>query len=512
MYQQTNKTDFVNNTTDRRGGLFCTELLYTHGSASFDPHILTPYQARNVSFGNCLKTITIYNSPQVSSLAESAANRDTSQKELNHEIPEDVCLKSADDAATSSQNTGKVASLFRPMSLPRSVAGSDRQGEAFLVKDFDEVPLCMAHSSTSNTQDGGHISSQFQKNNFYSDIHDGNAEISVMKRLPADSNWKVQHQASSYLPQSLGSEFIPKGTKSADKDRADKTCLKDSQSMEHNELQLGKLFPVTDTSILSSFEPGSLLSSRTTLNTGSLSNETDFQPVLAASHLSSSIFLSDTKDPSIESVSNDGSCLPDLNLFTEDAANKLVFVSIVGTIPILEEDAQSEISGSGTQTTVQRQEVKLVKNLDAVTSNAQDVGENVGKGTGISTADKNSSVEILDSESYGRGQYALTVPDEVDQNRYTITTNNQENTQDFVEEERTKIDEKNLSNCVLEGTNSHKDFANAYEEQDNDNDQKFTSLEAQSDDVAESVADSSHQAISVGKQSNEDDSSKDDFW
>jgi hypothetical protein len=26
------------------------------------------------------------------------------------------------------------------------------------------------------------------------------------------------------------------------------------------------------------------------------------------------------------------------------------------------------------------------------------------------------------------------------------------------------------------------------------------------------VTDSSHQAISVGKQSNEDDSSKDDFW
>lgn len=512
IHQQTDKINSVNTRTDRRGGLLHTELLYADSSASFDPHIRTSYQARNVSFGNSLKTITIYNRPQVSSLAGSAANQDTSQKELNDETPGDVYLKSADDAATSSQKTGRVASLSRPVSLPQSLAGSDKQGDAFLVKEFDEVPICIAYSSTSITQDDDHISSQLQKNNYYSNIHDGNAEISVTKKLSANSNWKVQHKASSYLPQSLGSEFILKRTKSADKDKADVTCPKDNQSMEHNELQSGKLFPESDISALSSRETWSLLSSRTTLNTGSLSNETDFQPVLAASHVSSTIFPSDNKDPNIECVSKDGSSLPDLNVFIEGTANKPVFISSVGTIPIQEEDVLSEMSASGTQTTVKKQEVKTVKNSDILISNTQDVGENVVKDTGINTADKNSSVEILDAQSNGRGQYTLSVPDEADQNRHAITTNNQENAQDFVEQEHAKIDEKELSKCVLEGTNSHGDFASASEEQDKDKEQRYTSLEAQSDDAAESVTDSSHQAISVGKQSNEDDSSKDDFW
>jgi len=513
IHQQTDKIDSVNTRTDRRCGLLHTELLYTDSSASFDPHIRTPYQARNVSFGNSLKTVTIYNRPQVSSLAKSAANQDTSQKELNDETPEDVYLKPADDAATSSQRTGKVASLFRPVPFPQSLEGGDRQGDAFLAKEFDEVPSCMAHSSTSSTQDDDHISSQLQKNNFYSDIHDGNAKISVTKRLSANSNWKVQHKASSYLLQTLGSEFILKGTKSADEDKADITCLKDNQSMEHNELQLGKLFPDSDISALSSHETGSLLSSRTTLNTGSLSNETDFQPVPAAPHVSSTIFPSDNKDPDIQCVSKDGPSLPDLNVRIEGAANKPVFISIVGTIPIQEEDVLSEISGSGTQTTVRKQEVKNVTNSVTLISNTQNVRENVGKDNGISTADMNLSVEILDAQSNGRGQYTLTVPDEVGQNRHAITTtNNQENSQYFVEQEDVKIDGKERSKCVSEGTNSHGDIASASEERHNDKEQKYTSPEAHSDDAAESVTDSSHQAISVGKQSNENDSSKDDFW
>jgi len=512
IHQQTDKIDSINTRTDRRGGLLRAELLYTDSSASFDPHIRTPYQARNVSFGNCLKTINIYNRPQVSSLAESTENQDTSQKELNDETPEDVYLKPADDAATSSQKTGKVASLSRPVSLPQSLDGGDRQGEAFLIKEYDEVPSYMAHSSTSSTQDDDHISSQIQKHNFYSDIHDGKAKISVTKRLSANSNWKVQHKASSYLIQSLGSEFILKGIKSADKDKSDITCLKDNQSMEHNELQLGKLFPESDISALSSHETGSLLSSRTTLNTGSLSNETDFQPVPAASHLSSTIFPSDNKDPNIECVSKDGSSLPDLNVCIEGTANKPVFISSVGTIPIQEEDVLSEISGSGTQTTVQKQEVKNVTNSVTLISNTQNVGENVGKDTGISTADTNSSAEIIDAQSSGRGQSTLTVPDEVDQNRHALTTNNQGNSQDFVEQEHVKTDEKELSKCVSEGTNSHGDNASVSEEQDDGKEQKDTSLEAHSDDAAQSVTDSSHQAISVGKQSNENNSSKDDFW
>ena len=510
IHQQTDKIDSVNTRTDRRGGLLHTEFLYTNSSASFDPHIRTPSQARNVSFGTSLKTITIYNRPQVSSLAESAANQDTSQKEFSDETPEDVYLKSADDAAASSQKSGKVASLSRPVSLPRSLAVSDGQGEAFLVKEFGEVPLCTAHSSTSSTQDDDHIASELQKNNFYRDIDDDNAEISVTKRLSADSNWKVQHKASTHLPQSLGSEFILKGTKSADKDKADMTCLKDNQSMDHNELQLGKLFPESDISALSSRETGSLLSSRTTLNTGSLSNVTDFEPVLAASHVSNTVFASDNKDSNIECLSKDGSFLPDVCI--EGTANKSVFISSVGTIPIQEEDVLSEISGSGTQTTAQKQEVKNVKNSETLTSNTQEVGENVGKDSGISTADKNSSVEILDAQSNGRGQYTLSVPDEVDQNRRAITTHNQENAQDFVEQEDAKMDEKELSKCVLEDTNSHGDFASVSKEQDKDKERKHTSLEAQSDDAEESVTASSHQAISVGKQSNEDDSSKDDFW
>jgi hypothetical protein len=211
-------------------------------------------------------------------------------------------------------------------------------------------------------------------------------------------------------------------------------------------------------------------------------------------------------------VSKDGSSLPDLNVCIEGDANKPVFISSVGIIPIQEEDVQSEISGSGTQTTVQEQEVKNVKNSVTLISNTQDVGENVAKDTGIGTAGKNSSVEILDAQSNGRGQYTLSVPDEVDQNRDAITTNNQENAQDFVEQEHAKMDEKELSKCVLEGTNSHGDIASASEERDKDKERTYTSLEAQSDDAAESVTDSSHPAISVGKQSNEDDSSKDDFW
>jgi hypothetical protein len=196
----------------------------------------------------------------------------------------------------------------------------------------------------------------------------------------------------------------------------------------------------------------------------------------------------------------------------EGAANKPVFISSVGTIPIQEEDVLSEISGSGTQTTVQKQEVKNVKNSDTLISNNEEVGENVDKDSGISTADKNSSAKILHAQSNVRGQYTLSVPDEVDQNRHVITTNNQENAQDFVEQDHAKSDEKELSKCVLEGTNSHGDFASASEEQDKDKERKYTSLEAQSDDAEESVTASSHQAISVGKQSNEDDSSKDDFW
>lgn len=505
-HQQKDKIDSVNNRTDRRGSVLHTELLYTHSSASFDPHIRSPYQARNVSFGNSVKTITIYNSPQVSALAGSAANQDSSQKELNDKTSEDIYLKSADDAAASSQKTGKVASLSRSVSLTQSLSGSSRWGEAFLIKESDKVPSRMAYSSTSSTQDDDHISLQFQKSNSYRDIHDENAKISVTDRLSDDSIWKIQHKASSYPSQSLGSEFILKETKSADEDMADKTCLKDNQRLELHELQAEKLFPVSDISALSSREAGSHLSSRTTLNTGSLSIETDFQPVLAASHISSTIFSSDSKDLNIERVSNDGSFLPDLNMCTEEAANKPLFISRVDTVPIQEEDVLSEISGSGTQTTVQKQAVKIVKDSDTVMSNIQDIRENVGKDTGINKADKNSPVEILDLESSGTVQCTLIVPDEVDQNRCTITTNNQENAQDLVKQRHAKTDQRELSECILEGTKSREDFPSAPEEQDSDKGQKFTSLEA------EYVTDSSDQAISVGKQSNRDDSNEDDFW
>jgi hypothetical protein len=512
-HQQKDKIGPVNSRTDKRGALLRAELLDTYSSASFDPHIHTPYQARNVSFGSSLKTITIYNSPQVSSLAGNLAKQDTSEKGLNDEIPGDVYLESAVDAANSSQKSSKVTSLSRPVSFPKCLSGSDSCSEAFLIKEADKVPSCMAYSSSSCTQDNDHIFSQFQKNNFCRDIYDDRAKTSMTKILSHESNWKVQHKTSSYLSQSLGSEFVLEETKSTDKDTADKTGFKDNQTMEHDDLQVEKLFPISDISAFSSHETGSLPSSRITLHTGSLSNEIDFQPVLAASDVSGTVFASDNKDHNIECVSrNDGSSLPDRNVCSEEAANKLGLISSVGAIPIEEEDVRSEISESGTQTTVQKQEMKIIKNSDRVISDIQDVRENVGKDTAVNKTDKDSSAGVLDVESSGTGQCTFIVPDEVDQNRYTVMTNNQENAQDLVEQQHAKTEAKELSECVVESTKSHEDFGGTSQEQEHDKDQKFTSLETQSNDAAESVADISDQAISVGKQSYKDDSSKDDFW
>jgi hypothetical protein len=503
VYKQKDKTDFIN----RRSNLSHNKLLDTNNYVSVDPHCHNQYCVKNVSFGSSLKTITIYNSPQVSSSTESAANQKHSQRQLEDGVIRDVCFKAADHAAAS-QKTNKITSTTRSVSVTQSLSRSDSWSEDFVIRENNKLP---SGSSASSAQDDDWISVQFQKKNSSRDIHDFNGKSNLRSRVSDDNIWKLQRKSSSNHSSSLGPEFIPKGTKSTDKDTANKTSLKENQSIDHTEIHLKKLDPVSDvlkshTSVLDALpnhETGSFLSSRT-ITTGSLSIETDLQPVLSVSNVSSTTFPSDKKDPSFKGESNnEESFVPAINLGNMETSNKQVFSSSAGVAPV-QPDVLSEISGSCTQTTVQKKEVMTVKNSNTIIPSDQDVRENVAKDNEIDKDDKHVSGQVLVGvESSCRDPSSVVAQEAVDESRHFGRTNNQGGTQGLVEE---------LSKHILEGCQSH-GSASTSEEADNGKGQKFiSSLKEASDASAESVVDVSDQAISVGEESKRDDSSKDDFW
>jgi hypothetical protein len=493
VHQQKGKTDFTNSRIDRRGSLSHTKLLDTGSSASVAPQRHNPYQAKNVSFGNSLKTITVYNNPEVSSATENAANQNCSQKELSDVATRAVYPVSVDNAVAF-QKTRKMTPTT--VSVTKGLSRSDSWGGGCLLKETDKVPSCVADSSTSSAQDDDCFPLQYQKNKSIRDSHDYNRKSSD------DNILKIRQKSLSYVSPSLESELILKETRSPGK-----TSLKENQSKENTEVQLEKLFPVSDASrshisvlgVSSSHETGSFVSSRTTL-TGSLNKETESQTVLSASLVSSTTLPSDNKDRSFEHESNMESSVPH-SLSDEKISHKQMFSSNVDTVPIQEGDELSEISESGTQMTVQNKEIETLKNIDIAISGNQDVGENVDKDSEIGKDVNYLAEHILDVESNGGGHSTLLVPGRMDEN----TINDQGETQAAVEENQTKIEDKELSRCVPEGSQLPRDFANPSEEVDKD--QKFTSSPK-----TESVAEFSDQAISVGEQSKRDDSSNDDFW
>jgi hypothetical protein len=508
VHQRKDKADPISSWGVRRSSLSHTKLLDTCSSVSVDPHLHNQHQAKNVSFGSCLKTVTIYNSSQVSSLTMNAANQNISQKELHDGATRTVCFKSAEHPAAS-KKTSKIAStrsLANTQGLSRK---SDSWGEDLITKETDKLASCVADSSTSSMQGDDGISLQFQRRNSCRDMHDYNGKNNVTNRLSDDNTWKSQHKSSSYGSPSLEPQFILKGTKSSDKNITGKTYL--------NEI------PVSDVSkshtsvpgaLYSSHESESIVSSRTTVTTERSSNETDLQQMLSVSDVSSTTVPSDKDTGFKDKSNNEESPTPAMDFSNEKISNKHIFNSSVGIIPIQEENVVSEISGSGTQMTAQNKEIKTINNKNTVMSSSQDIREKVAEDIDIDKGDKQVPEQVLVGvESRGISQSSLIVPEEMDESRHITRTNYQEDTQDLVEEKQTNFEGKELSKYVTERSQSHDDFANASEESDKDKNQRFTSfLKAPRDDTAEPVADDSDQAISVGEDSKREDLSKDDFW
>jgi hypothetical protein len=485
IHQKKVKTDSTNNNIERRGSLSLTKLLDTCSSASDYLQLPNPHQAKNVSFGNSLKTITIYNNPKVSSATENAANSNCSQKELNY------CM-----SVDNTEILQKMGPITKPASITQGYSRSNSLGGDILFKETDKVPSYVADSSTSSARDDDSFPLQYQKNSSVRDNHDRNGKSNETNVVPDNNILKGRCKSFSYVSPSMGSELILKGIRSSGE-----TSLKENKIMENTEVQLENLLPVSDASrshicvlaASSSHETGSF-----TLSSGSLTKETESQPMLSSSVVSSTTLPSDNKDHSFEHESNIESSVPH-NLGDGKISDKQMLSSNAGTVPVQEGDEPSEISESATQMTVQNKEIETVKNTDTVTSGTQDVRENEGKDHEIGKDVIHLAEHVLAAES-SDGHSTLIVPGRTDES----TINDQGKTQVVVEENQTKI-EDDTSRSVPEGSQLLGDFVNPPGELVKN--QKLTSSPK-----AESITEFSDQAISVGEVSKRDDSSKDDFW
>jgi hypothetical protein len=508
VHQRKDETDPTSSLRVRRNSLSHTNLLDTYSSASADPHLHIQHQAKSVSFGDCLKTITIYNSPQVSSTM-NAANQNPSQKELDDRAARAVCFKSAEHPA-SSKKTSKTAST-RPPANTQSLSRSDSWGEDLITKETEKVPSCVADSSTgSSIQGDDGISLQFQRRNSDRNMHEYDGKKCVTNRQSDDNICKTQHKSPSYSSPSSKPQFILKATKSSDKNITGKTYLNETPITD-----IYKSYASVPGALYSSHESESIVSSRATLTSERSSSETGLQQILSVSDVSSTTIPSD-KDPGFkDKPNNEESYAPALDLGNEKISNKHVFNSSVDIIPIQEEDVMSEISGTGTQMTMQNKEMQTVKNSNTIMPNNQDIRENVVEDSDIDKGDKQVPEQVfVGVESGGRIQSLLPVPEETNESTHITRTDSQEDTQDLVEEKQANFEEKELPKYVMERSQLLDDFAIASEESDKGSkDQKCTSsLKPQRDDTPESVTEDSDQAISVGEVSKRDDSSKDDFW
>lgn len=492
VLRQKDKADLARNKEVRRNSLSHTKLLDTYSSVSVGPHLHKKNRAKNVSFGNCPKTTTVYNSPRVSPSALSAVNQKTSQKELDDGAISAVCLKSAEHPAASGI-IGKISSTT-PLSNTRGSSRSDSFGEDLIIKETEKLPLCISDSSRSNIQGDDGISLQFQRKNSCRDIHDYNGRNNVTSRLSDDNIWKLQHKSSLCNLPSVEPELILKETKCCDKNVTDKTYLNDTPVSD-----VSKSDDSVPRALYSSRESESVVSSRATITTGRSSDETDLRQILSVSDVSSTV--PSDKDTGVKDESNNEmSSTPAIDLGNEKISNKDIINSSVGIIPIQEENVVSEISG--TQETAQNKEITTVKNSNMVMPRNWDIKENVAGVT---------EQALVCVESKGGSQSSLIVPEGMDDGRHVTRIINQEERQDQVEETQTKFEGKELSEYVTERSQSHDDFARSSEESDKD--QKCAlSIKASRDDTAESVANDSDEAISVGEESKRDSSNKDDFW
>jgi hypothetical protein len=481
VQQQEANADFTNSEVERRGALSRSKLFDSRSSASVVPQLHNPGQAKNVSFGNSLNTVTIYDNSEVSSATENAANQNCSQKELNDIATRAVYHMSADNT-TAPQKTGKMSPTSKPISVTQGLSRSESWGGDCLLEETDKLPSFVAKDDS--------FPLQYQKNSSVRDSHDSN-ERSV---VPNDDISKARHKSFSYVSPYQGSEFILKETRSSGK-----TSLKENKSMENTEVQLEKLLPVSHASrshvsVLGSssgHETSSFVSSRTTLSSGSINKETESQPALSESFVSSITFSSDERDHRFEHESNMESSVQH-NLSDEKVSDKQTLSSNVYE--------PSEMSESGTQTTVQNVQIEAVRNTDTVISGNQDVRGNTDKDTDIGKDLNHLVRHMLDAESSNVGHSTSAVPGKMNGS----TVNGQGKAQEVVEENQTKIEDEELSRSVPEGSQLPCDLANPSEELDKD--QKSASPKT------ESVAEFSDQAISVGEESKRDDSSKDDFW
>jgi hypothetical protein len=494
VQQQKGKTDFTNSKDERRGSLSHTELFDTHSTAAVVPQLHDQRQAKSVSFGNSLKTVTIYNNLEVSSATENAVNQNGSQKELN-DIATRTVYQMSGDNTTVLQKTRKMSPSTRPV--------SDSWGGDCLIKETDKLPSFVADSSTSGTQDNDSFHLQCQKNDSVRDSYNFNGRGTKTSMVPEENILQARRKSLAYVSRSLGSELNLRETRSCDQ-----TSSKEHKSVEYTEVQLEKLFPVSGASrshmpvlgASSSHKICSLVSSRTTVSSGSLHKETESQPALSVSLVSSTTFPSDDKDHGFEHESNMESSVPH-NLNDQRLSNKETLSSNVDILPVQEIDEQSERSESGTQMTVQNTEIETIRDTGTVISGNQNVTENTDKASEIGKDLKHWAQRSLVVESNGGGHSTSVVSRNTDEN----TMNKQGEVRVVIEENPIKTEDEKLSTFVPKGSELPCDLANPSEELDKG--QKSTSSHE-----TESVAEFSDQAISVGEQSKRDDSSKDDFW
>ncbi|KAJ9592859.1 hypothetical protein L9F63_015437, partial [Diploptera punctata] len=404
----------------------------------------------NVTFCTPLKTTMVYTSPQVSSI-ESPAK----QAENN-----------------SALKTVQSYTLERP--ITSAVQNSSR-------KETGTIPYMnrLQENAASSLQ-------HFPR----TDMPSSNQETNLMHIFSTDNNWQLHYELSSHFNSALEKENPIKDSASVEK--VAQTNNSESSSIK-------KLFPTisdlskSQTTFSEDLHPsGSFILSETT------EGESNDYGGLPVCNVSGNTISSSVKNLTLGSTSTDRQSLvqPDV----ENDKDPNIFSTH-------NEEMLSEISGSGTQTTVKYKEAGMSESnisiarsseLNLVTNKQNEIKENSPKGNEFKMS--NISPENTVNELKNTENIVLSSTTEERRNESLITESNPDNEEPvLIQEIQTILHNEDQVRKI----NGDIDL----------NDPKIFESSKPEKEKSESPTDGeSEVAISIGDQSKKDDSSKDDFW
>ncbi|XP_069679410.1 uro-adherence factor A-like [Periplaneta americana] len=482
---QMSKLDSTPSRSNRGASLSQTNLLDMYNLAPIEPHS-SSQETKNVTFGN-LKTVTVYSSPQVSSQIQDLVDR-VDEPRQDQTTNDNI----HPHAATLSLETNKTVST----TISTSTVQSESEREIWskdILKEIDDLQSCAAGSSASSTQDEW-VSSHIKKKHSYRNIRKTNGKRNK-SGLSSDSILKLKQKSSSHSSTDSGSgSDIIKETKSTDRVKSDITS--DNQAL------LEKLFPLSEEikSLPSTSHDDNKSSFLASSGTSQMTGSEGFSHILSSNISNTSSGIKELGLESEEFALESSSATGTIN---ERISNKSFFDASADIQPIQEEDISSE--KTGTQVTVRTKEADTVNSLlntvHIVVTIDQDVGKTIAD-IGTDVTDGSHQVSIGATSS---GIHLTSLTEQDDDDHIGLTVGNENKNLQVMQkgsEER---------ETLRHDTQSRDGSVNVSEDSDVSKDHKLTSLEAEKDLAAESVAEDSDQPISIGEESKKDDSSK-DFW